>query len=97
MYGDRDEPRQGQSDVLLSTMSQAPTYMPWLPDDGSGVTRWTNSAYSFESHNKNMPAIIGTGTNKNYQDFDINAQLWLDIKFGQRTELVHERCRSFAI
>ena len=27
MYGDRDEPRQGQSDVLLSTMSQAPTYM----------------------------------------------------------------------
>ena len=83
MYGDRDEPRQGQSDVLLSTMSQAPTYMPWLPDDGSGVTRWTNSAYSFESHNKNMPAIIGTGTNKNYQDFDINAQLWLDIKLAK--------------
>lgn len=36
MYGDREQPRQGQDDVLLSTMSQAPTYMPWLPDDGSG-------------------------------------------------------------
>ena len=83
MYGDRDEPRQGQSDVLLSTMSQAPTYMPWLPDDGSGITRWTGSAYSFESHNKNMPAIIGTGTNKNYQNFDVNAQLWLDIKLAK--------------
>ena len=30
-----------------------------------------------------MPAIIGTGTNKNYQDFDINAQLWLDIKLAK--------------
>ena len=57
MYGDRDEPRQGQSDVLLSTMSQAPTYMPWLPDDGSGIKRYTSKAYTFESNNKNMVAI----------------------------------------
>lgn len=37
MYGEIDQPRQGQSDAFLSTLSQAPTYMPWLPDDGSGV------------------------------------------------------------
>lgn len=83
MYDDREEPRQGQSDVLLSTMSQAPTYMPWLPDDGSGVTRWTFRAYPFEDHNKNMPAIIGTNTLKNYQNFDVNAQLWLEINLAK--------------
>ncbi len=80
MYGDRKEPRQGQDDTFLSTLSQAPTYMPWLPDDGSGVKRWTSSAYEFESHNKNMPAIINEDVLKKYQNFDINAQLWLDIK-----------------
>lgn len=83
MYGDREEPRQGQSDAFLSTLSQAPTYMPWLPDDGSGVTRWTNSAYTYESHNKNMPAIIGTNTLKRYQNFDINAQMWIEINLAK--------------
>lgn len=83
MYGDREEPRQGQSDAFLSTLSQAPTYMPWLPDDGSGIRKWTNSAYSIENHNKNMPAIIGTNTLKRYENFDINAQLWLDIKLAK--------------
>lgn len=79
MYGDREEPRQGQGDAFLSSLAQAPTYKPWLPDDGSGITRWTSSAYSFEGHNKNMPAIIGTNTMKNYQNFDINTQLWLEV------------------
>lgn len=79
MYGDREEPRQGQGDAFLSTLAQAPTYKPWLPADGSGITRWTASAYSFEGHNKNMPAIIGTNTMKNYQNFDINTQLWLEV------------------
>lgn len=79
MYGDREEPRQGQGDAFLSTLAQAPTYKPWLPDDGSGITRWTASAYSFENHNKNMLAIIGTNTMKNYQNFDINTQLWLEV------------------
>ena len=83
MYGDREQPRQGQEDVLLSTLSQAPTYMPWLPDDGTGETKWTSSAYSFESHNKNMPAIIGTDTKKTFQDFDINAQLWLEVNLAK--------------
>ena len=39
------ETRQNQDDAFLSTLSQAPTYMPWLPDDGSGIVRWTNAAY----------------------------------------------------
>ena len=83
MYGDREQPRQGQDDVLLSAMSQAPTYMPWLPGDGSGEVKWTSSAYPFEAHNKNMPAIIGTDTKKTFQDFDINAQLWLEINLAK--------------
>lgn len=83
MYGDLSQPRQGQRDTFLSTLSQAPTYMPWLPDDGSGVRRWTNSAYNIESHNKNMPAIIGENVLKRAQNFDINAQLWLEINLAK--------------
>ena len=77
MYGETEQPRQGQNDAFLSTLSQAPTYMPWLPDDGTGIRRWTSSAYSFESHNKNMPAI------KRDNNFDINAQLWLEINLAK--------------
>lgn len=80
MHGNKMQTRQSQDDALLSTLSQAPTYMPWLPDDGSGITKWTNSAYDYESHNKNMPGIIGTGTNKPNLDFDINAQVWAEIE-----------------
>lgn len=83
MYGDRVQPRQGQDDVLLSTMSQAPTYMPWLPDDGTGVRRWTGSAYSHEDHNKNMPAIIASNTSKKFQNFDVNAQLWVEVNLAK--------------
>lgn len=79
MYSETDQPRQGQSDAFLSTLSQAPTYMPWLPDDGSGERRWTSSAYPFESHNKNMPAIIGDNAMKRERYFDINAQIWLEV------------------
>ena len=83
MYGETEQPRQGQNDAFLSTLSQAPTYMPWLPDDGTGIRRWTSSAYSFESHNKNMPAIIGDNAMKRDNNFDINAQLWLEINLAQ--------------
>ena len=78
-HGDIMKTRQSQGDAFLSTLSQAPTYMPWLPDDGSGIRKYTSSAYDFEQHNKNMPAIIDTETNKPEKDFDINAQVWLDI------------------
>ena len=83
MYGETEQPRQGQNDAFLSTLSQAPTYMPWLPDDGTGIRRWTSSAYSFESHNKNMPAIIGENAMKHDNNFDINAQLWLEINLAK--------------
>ena len=83
MYGEIEQPRQGQNDAFLSTLSQAPTYMPWLPDDGTGIRRWTSSAYSFESHNKNMPAIIGDNAMKRDNNFDINAQLWLEINLAK--------------
>ncbi|EXY17033.1 tonB-linked outer membrane, SusC/RagA family protein [Bacteroides fragilis str. 2-F-2  len=83
MYGETEQPRQGQNDAFLSTLSQAPTYMPWLPDGGTGIRRWTSSAYSFESHNKNMPAIIGDNAMKRDNNFDINAQLWLEINLAK--------------
>lgn len=83
MYGETEQPRQEQNDAFLSTLSQAPTYMPWLPDDGTGIRRWTSSAYSFESHNKNMPAIIGDNAMKRDNNFDINAQLWLEINLAK--------------
>ena len=83
MYGETEQPRQGQNDAFLSTLSQAPTYMPWLPDDGTGIRRWTSSAYSFESHNNNMPAIIGDNAMKRDNNFDINAQLWLEINLAK--------------
>ena len=82
-YGDKMQTRQNQDDAFLSTLSQAPTYMPWLPDDGSGIVRWTNAAYDYESHNKNMPAIIATGTVKPNQDFDINGQIWTEITLAK--------------
>ena len=79
MYGEVDQPRQGQSDAFLSTLSQAPTYMPWLPDDGSGLRRWTCSAYPAEEHNKNMVAIIGDNAMRRRRNFDINTQMWVEV------------------
>ncbi len=82
-YGNTMQTRQSQDDALLSTLSQAPTYMPWLPDDGTGITRYTNSAYTFEAHNKNMPAIIATGTVRPNDDFDVNSQIWMEINLAK--------------
>lgn len=84
MYGEINQPRQGADDAFRSTLSQAPTYMPWLPDDGSGEIRWTDAAYpSIEYHNKNMAGIIGENVMLKSKNFDINAQLWLDIKLAK--------------
>lgn len=79
MYAEIDQPRQGQSDAFLSTLSQAPTYMPWLPDDGSGVKKWTASARVGEEHNKNMVGIIADNAMRRQRNFDINTQMWLEI------------------
>lgn len=79
-YGDRKEPRTGQQDAFLATMSQAPTYMPWLPDDGSGVKRYTMIAYDgVEESNKNMPALIANGINTTNRDYDINGQAFVEL------------------
>lgn len=86
MYGDRLEPRQRQADAFLSSMSQPPTYMPWLPDDGSGVRKYATFAYSFESGNKNMPAIIANGVNRKNKAFDLNANLWVSINLMKNLE-----------
>lgn len=84
MKGDRNFNGVSQDDAILSTMSQAPTYMPWLPDDGTGVRKYTRKAYENELFNKNMPMIeekdLFHQTNVNT---DINAQLWLDIQLTQ--------------
>ena len=75
----RQETRQGDTDAYLSTISQAPTYMPWLPDDGTGIKRYTMKAFTFESNNKNMVAITETENFKNYVNTDVNAQAWLEV------------------
>lgn len=75
----RQETRQGDTDAYLSTISQAPTYMPWLPDDGTGVKRYTSKAFTFESNNKNMVAITETENFRNYVNTDVNAQAWLEV------------------
>ena len=76
----RQETRQGDTDAYLSTISQAPTYMPWLPDDGSGIKRYTSKAYTFESNNKNMVAIAETENFRKYVNTDANVQAWAEIK-----------------
>jgi len=77
--GNRQATVQGDEDAYLSTISQAPTYMPWLPDDGTGVIRWTHKAYVHEGNNKNMPAIIASNTFRTDNNTDMNLQYWLEI------------------
>ena len=84
MKGDRGFNGLSQDDAILSTMSQAPTYMPWLPDDGTGIRKYTRKAYDNELFNKNMPMIIEKNLNRQTNiNTDINAQLWLDIQLAK--------------
>ena len=72
--------RQGAGDTFLSTLSQAPTYAPHLPD-GSG--RYTYKAYDFEYNNKNTIAIIENNVNRNTDDYKIGLQGWIDIELAK--------------
>ena len=81
--GYRQQTRQGDTDAYLSTISQAPTYMPWLPDDGSGIRKYTYKAYQFEGNNKNMVGIIETENFKKYVNTDVNAQAWLELNLAK--------------
>ncbi len=76
--GDRRNPRQGAQDTFLSTLSQAPTYGPRLPD-GSG--RYAFKAFDFESNNKNPIAIVENEVFNTHRDYNINAQAWAEVNF----------------
>ncbi|WP_225444112.1 SusC/RagA family TonB-linked outer membrane protein [Echinicola arenosa] len=77
--GERENPRQGAVDTFLSTLSQAPTYGPVLPD-GSG--RYTYKAFDFESNNKNPVAIVENGVLNRLVDHSINAQAWTEFELA---------------
>lgn len=72
--GDLSRPRQGSNDMFLSTMSQAPTYLPKLPDG-----RYSYKAYDFESNNKNPLAIVENEVLRTITDYSVNVQGWADI------------------
>ncbi|WP_026953607.1 SusC/RagA family TonB-linked outer membrane protein [Algoriphagus vanfongensis] len=78
--GERENPRQGATDTFLATLSQAPTYRPWLPD-GSG--RYTFKSFDFESNNKNPVAIVENGVLSKVIDHTINAQLWAEFELAE--------------
>ena len=82
-YDDSSQPRLGNLDQYLSGISQAPTYMPWLPDDGSGIKKYAYKAYSFESNNKNVAALVDTENLIKQQTEDINFQGWLELKLAK--------------
>ncbi|MFZ4861130.1 SusC/RagA family TonB-linked outer membrane protein [Sphingobacterium sp. Mn56C] len=68
----------GAKDMLLSAMSQAPTYGPYVAD-GSG--RFTSKAYPFEYNNKNPVAVLDRGFSKDTDDYTANLQGWMEVKF----------------
>lgn len=76
----REYTRQGDTDAYLSTISQSPLTLPWLPDDGSGIVRYTYRYKDFVNSNKNMVAMIDNGDFRKDVDTDVNAQAWLEIK-----------------
>lgn len=73
--GKQSNPRQNQDDAFLSTLAQAPTYAPFLPDGRAVYT-----AYDFESRNKNMAAIVANDALRKTVDYNFSSQLWADIK-----------------
>lgn len=79
-HGDRLQPRNGASDAFLCTLAQAPTAMPWLPDDGSGITRYTFGAFpNIEQSNKNMLAMSDAGINTQNKTYDLNGQFFIEL------------------
>lgn len=79
-YNQREEPRNGAGDAFICTLAQAPTSMPWLPDDGTGIRRYTFGAYpDIEPTNKNMQAMIDNGIMKNANTYDLNGQFYIEL------------------
>lgn len=73
-YYDRKSPAVGATDLFVSTMAQAPTYGPVLPDG-----RYVYRAYDYEDNNKNPYANANEAVS-NTKGLDISAQAWLDVK-----------------
>lgn len=79
-YGDQLQPRNGASDAFLCALAQAPTAMPWLPDDGTGVRRYTFGAFpNIEQSNKNMLAMSSAGINIQNKTIDLNGQFFVEF------------------
>lgn len=79
-YGDRTEPRTGAVDAFASVLAQAPTYMPWLPNEVNGQRRYTFSAYpGVEESNKNVPAMIANNINVGNKTYDMNGQFFFEV------------------
>ncbi|PGH39509.1 MAG: SusC/RagA family TonB-linked outer membrane protein, partial [Candidatus Nephrothrix sp. EaCA] len=74
--GNRNETLLGGTDTFLSTLAQAPTYGPILPNGRD----FTYSAYSFEYHNKNYPAITANNGLPNTINYDAFMQLWTELR-----------------
>jgi TonB-linked SusC/RagA family outer membrane protein len=77
--GDVSRPRQGAQDAFISTISQAPTYLPKLPDG-----RYAFKAYDFEYNNKNMLAIVENEVLWKNRDYSVNLQGWLDVQLSKK-------------
>jgi TonB-linked SusC/RagA family outer membrane protein len=75
--GDRNQPGSGSTDHFISTMAQAPTYRPQLPDG-----RYTFRSYDFEYNNKNPVAIQENGAGRKEIDYNANVQGWLDVQLA---------------
>lgn len=84
MKGDRSINSADQEGAIVLSMAQAPTYMPWLPDDGSGVRKYTKKAYDNEYMNNNYAMVVEEGLRHNAnRKTDVNAQLWLDVQLAK--------------
>jgi TonB-linked SusC/RagA family outer membrane protein len=75
-YGDRTGAQISTEDQYLSTLAQAPTYGPMLPD-GSG--RYTYKAYAFENNNKN-PVQMADQAPLKQKSYYLLSNLFLNIK-----------------
>lgn len=79
-YGIRQSPRNGASDAFLCTLSQSPTFEPWVIGGQDGSPKYTFAAYpNVEQSNKNMFAMNAYDITARYDTYDLNGQLYFEI------------------
>ena len=79
-YSQKSEPRNGAQDAFLCTLAQAPTSKPWIPDDGTGITKYAFSAFpNIEQSNKNMLAMVDNDITARRNAYDMNGQFYVEI------------------